>query len=169
MSSPSGSPIHLAHLPQPQIPPIPRCHHFLLPPSPGRRVQKSSSMHSASSGGSARLSKSSSAKTLRLFRNLTLSFYGALFMPSITISTEASLGSCKPHQAQTILGQNGMGEALNGKLLISILAGITISQLTTWVPPTTKVVRAMPNTPCRVRDALPTMLRPNEIRRFERA
>ena len=44
-----------------------------------------------------------------------------------------------------------MSEALDGKLLISILAGVTISQLTAWVPATTKVVRAMPNTPCRVR------------------
>jgi pyrroline-5-carboxylate reductase len=44
-----------------------------------------------------------------------------------------------------------MKEALDGKLLISILAGVTISQLTAWVLPTTKVVRAMPNTPCRVR------------------
>ena len=69
------------------------------------------------------------------------------------ISAEAP-PSCKPHQAQAILGHNGMNEALDGKLLISILAGVTISQLTAWVPPTTKVVRAMPNTPCRVR-ALP--------------
>ncbi|KAI9571295.1 putative delta 1-pyrroline-5-carboxylate reductase [Boletus coccyginus] len=61
---------------------------------------------------------------------------------------------CKPHQAQTILGQNGMKEALEGKLLISILAGVTISQLTAWVPKTTKVVRAMPNTPCRIREGM---------------
>ncbi|KAF8559825.1 putative delta 1-pyrroline-5-carboxylate reductase [Imleria badia] len=61
---------------------------------------------------------------------------------------------CKPHQAQTILGQDGMKEALDGKLLISILAGVTISQLTAWVPPTTKVVRAMPNTPCRIREGM---------------
>ncbi|KAF8136632.1 putative delta 1-pyrroline-5-carboxylate reductase [Boletus edulis] len=61
---------------------------------------------------------------------------------------------CKPHQAQTILGENGMKEALDGKLLISILAGVTISQLTSWVLPTTKVVRAMPNTPCRIREGM---------------
>ncbi|KIJ69231.1 hypothetical protein HYDPIDRAFT_145054 [Hydnomerulius pinastri MD-312] len=61
---------------------------------------------------------------------------------------------CKPHQAQTILGQNGMKEALDGKLLISILAGVTITQLTAWVLPTTKVVRAMPNTPCRIREGM---------------
>ena len=51
-----------------------------------------------------------------------------------------------------------MKEALDGKLLISILAGVTISQLTAWVPSTTKVVRAMPNTPCRVRASLLTLL-----------
>lgn len=44
-----------------------------------------------------------------------------------------------------------MKEALEGKLLISILAGVTISQMTAWVLPSTKVIRAMPNTPCKVR------------------
>jgi len=44
-----------------------------------------------------------------------------------------------------------MAEALDGKLLISILAGVTIRQLTGWVLPSTRVVRAMPNTPCKVR------------------
>ncbi|KAH7889457.1 putative delta 1-pyrroline-5-carboxylate reductase [Phlebopus sp. FC_14] len=61
---------------------------------------------------------------------------------------------CKPHQAQAILGQNGMREALDRKLLISILAGVTIAQLTAWVLPTTKIVRAMPNTPCRIREGM---------------
>ena len=44
-----------------------------------------------------------------------------------------------------------MQEALDGKLLISILAGVTIAQLEAMVLPSTKVVRAMPNTPCKVR------------------
>jgi len=48
-----------------------------------------------------------------------------------------------------------MKEALDRKLLISILAGVTIAQLKDLVLPTTKVVRAMPNTPCRVRLRLP--------------
>lgn len=47
-----------------------------------------------------------------------------------------------------------MKEALGDKLLISILAGVTIGQLKPMVLPTTRVVRAMPNTPCKVR--LPT-------------
>jgi pyrroline-5-carboxylate reductase len=58
--------------------------------------------------------------------------------------------SCKPQLAHTILGEQGMWDALDGKLLISILAGVTIHQLTDLVPPSTKVIRAMPNTPCKV-------------------
>jgi len=58
--------------------------------------------------------------------------------------------SCKPQIAHAILSEPGMQEALENKLLISILAGVTISQLSQMVGPTTKVVRAMPNTPCRV-------------------
>jgi pyrroline-5-carboxylate reductase len=43
-----------------------------------------------------------------------------------------------------------MREALAGKLLISILAGVTIAQLRGYVDESTKVIRAMPNTPCQV-------------------
>ncbi len=50
-----------------------------------------------------------------------------------------------------------MKEALEGKLVISILAGITMRQLTGWVAPTTRIVRAMPNTPCKV-SVLPARL-----------
>ncbi len=57
--------------------------------------------------------------------------------------------SCKPQLAHTILSEPGLKEALAGKLLVSILAGVTMEQLKGWVPPTTRVVRAMPNTPCK--------------------
>ncbi|KAL0947050.1 hypothetical protein HGRIS_013192 [Hohenbuehelia grisea] len=61
---------------------------------------------------------------------------------------------CKPQLAHLILGESGMKEALDGKLLISILAGVTIAQMTSWVLPSTKVVRAMPNTPCKIREGM---------------
>ncbi|RDB24268.1 Pyrroline-5-carboxylate reductase [Hypsizygus marmoreus] len=61
---------------------------------------------------------------------------------------------CKPQLAHVILGEPGMKEALDGKLLISILAGVTINQLTGWVLPSTKVIRAMPNTPCKIREGM---------------
>ena len=48
------------------------------------------------------------------------------------------------------MSEPGMKEALAGKLLISILAGVTIEQMKAWVLPSTRVVRAMPNTPCKV-------------------
>jgi pyrroline-5-carboxylate reductase len=43
-----------------------------------------------------------------------------------------------------------MEAALDGKLLVSICAGVTIAQLKSWVPASVNVVRAMPNTPCKV-------------------
>ncbi|KZT09469.1 pyrroline-5-carboxylate reductase [Laetiporus sulphureus 93-53] len=61
---------------------------------------------------------------------------------------------CKPQQAHLILTEPGMKEALEGKLLISILAGVTISQMRAWVPESTKVIRAMPNTPCKIREGM---------------
>ncbi|KAI0665313.1 hypothetical protein C8Q70DRAFT_1049360 [Cubamyces menziesii] len=61
---------------------------------------------------------------------------------------------CKPQLASAILSEPGMREALEGKLLISILAGVTIAQLEAMVGPTTRVVRAMPNTPCKIREGM---------------
>jgi len=61
---------------------------------------------------------------------------------------------CKPQLAHSILSEDGLTAALDGKLLISILAGVTISQITNWVLPSTKVVRAMPNTPCKIREGM---------------
>jgi len=61
---------------------------------------------------------------------------------------------CKPHLAVSILGADGIKQALDGKLLISILAGVMISQMTAWVLPSTKVIRAMPNTPCKIREGM---------------
>lgn len=51
--------------------------------------------------------------------------------------------------AQVLLAP-GMSEALEGKLLISILAGTTISMMREWVPESCTVVRSMPNTPSKV-------------------
>lgn len=47
----------------------------------------------------------------------------------------------------------GMSAALEGKLLISILAGTTISMMRAWVPASCTVVRSMPNTPTKVRSS----------------
>ncbi|KAI1795811.1 pyrroline-5-carboxylate reductase [Ganoderma leucocontextum] len=77
---------------------------------------------------------------------------------------------CKPQIAQTIMSEPGMKEALEGKLLISILAGVTIAQLQAMVLPSTKVVRAMPNTPCKIREGMTVVstLQPSEESELER-
>ncbi|KAH9966593.1 pyrroline-5-carboxylate reductase [Russula dissimulans] len=61
---------------------------------------------------------------------------------------------CKPQVAHPILSEDGIKEALEGKLLISILTGVTIAQLSSWVHPNTTVIRAMPNVACRIREGM---------------
>ncbi|ORY60406.1 pyrroline-5-carboxylate reductase [Leucosporidium creatinivorum] len=61
---------------------------------------------------------------------------------------------CKPQLAALLLLAPGMSEALEGKLLISILAGTTISMMREWVPASCTVVRSMPNTPSKIREGM---------------
>ncbi|KDN44917.1 putative PRO3-delta 1-pyrroline-5-carboxylate reductase [Tilletiaria anomala UBC 951] len=67
--------------------------------------------------------------------------------------------ACKPHTVKEVLAQEGMKQALEGKLVCSICAGLRIEQIRAWVSPTTKVVRAMPNTPSKIREGM-TVLTP---------
>ncbi|WFD35616.1 pyrroline-5-carboxylate reductase [Malassezia cuniculi] len=68
------------------------------------------------------------------------------------------LGS-KPQMVADILAEEGMVEALKGKVLISLCAGLRVDKLKSMVDPSTRVVRAMPNTPCRIREGM-TVLSP---------
>lgn len=61
--------------------------------------------------------------------------------------------ACKPQMVETILREEGMNDALEGKLLISILAGVPVGQIEGILyPPSTlvenpcRIVRVMPNT-----------------------
>lgn len=67
--------------------------------------------------------------------------------------------ACKPQMVEDILAEQGMKEALKGKLLVSICAGLRIEQITQWVDASTKIVRAMPNTPSKIREGM-TILSP---------
>ncbi|KAK3374937.1 pyrroline-5-carboxylate reductase dimerization-domain-containing protein [Podospora didyma] len=72
--------------------------------------------------------------------------------------------ACKPYMVQEVLGEAGMSEALNGKLLISILAGVGVPQLETAIyggdsvpdddAQKCRVVRAMPNTASLIRESM---------------
>ncbi|KAF8473272.1 pyrroline-5-carboxylate reductase dimerization-domain-containing protein [Kalaharituber pfeilii] len=61
---------------------------------------------------------------------------------------------CKPQVCEEILTQPGMREALEGKLLVSILAGVKMERLAELCSPSTRVVRAMPNTASKIREGM---------------
>jgi pyrroline-5-carboxylate reductase len=65
-------------------------------------------------------------------------------------SADLILLSVKPNMVKEILTQEGMKEALDGKLLISIVTGVKIAQMREWCSESTHIVRAMPNVPCKV-------------------
>jgi pyrroline-5-carboxylate reductase len=61
---------------------------------------------------------------------------------------------CKPYMCSGLLMAPGMSEALAGKLLVSICAGVKISQLKEMVPASCRVVRVMPNTAAKIRESM---------------
>ncbi|KAF3915335.1 hypothetical protein AA313_de0204866 [Arthrobotrys entomopaga] len=61
---------------------------------------------------------------------------------------------CKPQIVAEILSVDGVRDALKSKLLISICAGVTLAQLAAHVDPSTRIIRAMPNTASRIRDSM---------------
>ncbi|KAG5302509.1 pyrroline-5-carboxylate reductase [Histoplasma capsulatum G186AR] len=76
---------------------------------------------------------------------------------------EVVILGCKPYMLRDVLDVPGMTGALQGKLLISILAGVTVDQIQdTLYPPTStvpeskrcRVVRVMPNTAAIVRESM---------------
>lgn len=58
--------------------------------------------------------------------------------------------STKPQVAGSVLAEEGMREALEGKLVVPICSGITIAQVRAYLAETTTVVRAMPNVASKV-------------------
>jgi pyrroline-5-carboxylate reductase len=81
------------------------------------------------------------------------------------IEADVVLLGCKPYMVDDILAEEGMKEALKGKLLISICAGVPVSQIeqalygevSTGDPEKEgkcRVVRAMPNTASGIRESM---------------
>ncbi|KAL2021071.1 hypothetical protein VTK56DRAFT_7726 [Thermocarpiscus australiensis] len=92
-------------------------------------------------------------------------------VPSVQ-QADVILLACKPYMVQEVLSEPGMVSALQGKLLISILAGVTETQIENTLlaaaassssadiptPPTSsppcRIVRAMPNTASLIRESM---------------
>jgi pyrroline-5-carboxylate reductase len=68
----------------------------------------------------------------------------------------------KPQRFAKILEDGPIADALEGKLVISIAAGITLEQLGGWLP-RSKVVRAMPNTPALIAAGMTVLARAKDV------
>lgn len=87
-----------------------------------------------------------------------------LGVPALTDNVQAVGGAdvvvlgVKPQMAAGVLADPLLVEALKGKVLVSICAGVTLGQLAEWVPQAS-VIRAMPNTPALINQGM-TVLAP---------
>ena len=64
----------------------------------------------------------------------------------------------KPHQVGAVLNTDAMREALSGKVVISIAAGVRLQQLAHWLP-ASALIRAMPNTPALIGEGMTAISR----------
>jgi pyrroline-5-carboxylate reductase len=64
----------------------------------------------------------------------------------------------KPHQVGAVLNTDAMREALSGKVVISIAAGVRLAQLANWLP-ASALIRAMPNTPALIGEGMTALSR----------
>jgi len=75
---------------------------------------------------------------------------------------------CKPQRVGEFLGEEGMRDALKNKIVVSIAAGVTISKLQKYLDASTKVVRAMPNTPSKIREGMTVISNVDSLSQDER-
>jgi pyrroline-5-carboxylate reductase len=73
-------------------------------------------------------------------------------------SADVVLVCLKPQRFAEILDTPAMRAALDGKLLISIAAGVTLERLAQWLP-ATALIRAMPNTPSLIGQGMTVICR----------
>jgi len=74
---------------------------------------------------------------------------------------EVIILAVKPQTLPEVL--NEIGAHLNGKMVISIVAGVTIRAIAEQAPSTKRIVRAMPNTPALVREGMTALAFSNGI------
>ncbi len=73
-------------------------------------------------------------------------------------AAEMVLLTLKPQRIAEVVTAPGMREALAGKVVVSAAAGITLAQLSGWLP-ASQVIRAMPNTPCLIGEGMTVLAR----------
>ena len=77
---------------------------------------------------------------------------------AVARESAALLICLKPQNLAPILDTPEMREALAGKLVVSVAAGVRLEQLQRWLPQN-PVIRAMPNTPCLIGEGMTVIAR----------
>ncbi|KAI1452451.1 pyrroline-5-carboxylate reductase dimerization-domain-containing protein [Annulohypoxylon moriforme] len=109
----------------------------------------------------------------------TFQRYSESIYPTINGNVEAAASSDvvvlghKPYQVQKVLGENGMAEALRGKMIISILAGVTTDQIRGALVAKGldgdrdnthfDIIRVMPNIGARLRESMTLISDPHNV------
>lgn len=91
-----------------------------------------------------------------------LGVYAGTDNASAMAGAEVVILCLKPQRFAKILEDGAVAKALDGKLVISIAAGITLEQLSGWLPGS-KVVRAMPNTPALIAAGMTVLARAKDV------
>ena len=73
-------------------------------------------------------------------------------------AAQVALVCVKPHEVGPLLSDPDIAKRLEGKLVISIAAGVRLDQLARWLPKSA-MVRAMPNTPCLIGEGMTVIAR----------
>lgn len=68
----------------------------------------------------------------------------------------------KPQRVEKVLRDPAVTEAVTGKLVVSIAAGVTLGRLSSLLP-SSSVVRAMPNTPCLIGQGMTVVSRGERV------
>ncbi|XDG06184.1 hypothetical protein ABKA04_005799 [Annulohypoxylon sp. FPYF3050] len=98
--------------------------------------------------------------------------YDEGIQPRVNRNVEAAASSNvvilghKPYQVKKVLGEKGMAEALRGKMIISILAGVTTAQIQGTLAPESPhfdIIRVMPNIGARLGESMTLISDPHNV------
>ncbi|POS84720.1 hypothetical protein EPUL_004329 [Erysiphe pulchra] len=75
-------------------------------------------------------------------------------LPRLVAKADYIILGCKPNMVSSILGLSEMSEAFNGKILISICAGVTATQIENYLNSQCCIIRVMPNVAASVKQSM---------------
>lgn len=86
----------------------------------------------------------------------------------VASTSDTIMLACKPYQARKVLTAPGIADALHGKAIISILAGISTKQVRDWLAMTKQdgiydIIRAGPNVGARVGECMTVISEPHDV------